>query len=79
MFGGLWHSANLIRKSLPFRSYESGYKATDFGFRPNPCYVRTSHIRNMLSEIVDGWGIVHEKEKTQELNIKINYLTYGSD
>jgi hypothetical protein len=32
-------------------AYNSGYEATAFGFRPNPRFTRTSHIRKTLYEM----------------------------
>jgi hypothetical protein len=39
--------------TLPFGSYNSGYEATAFGFRPNSRFARTSHIRKTLGDITD--------------------------
>jgi len=54
MFGELWHSANLLRKSLPFWLYNSGHEATAFGFRLNSRFIWTSNIRKTLGKIYGG-------------------------
>ena len=51
---------NALHSSSLSGAYNSGYEATAFGFRPNPRYVRTSHIPGTL-------GAMHfERNKNME-------------
>jgi hypothetical protein len=52
-YGQAWAPCgNFVALPRFARSLNSGYEATAFGFRPNPRFTRTSHIRKTLSEII---------------------------
>lgn len=49
------HSSSLLA------AYNSGYEAVAFGFRPNPCFARTSHIRNSYAPSLEQEVIKDEE------------------
>ncbi len=50
-------------------SSNSGYEDTAFGFRPNPRYARTSHIRKTLYDIPP----LRRIRKYKNMGIIVNY------
>jgi len=57
--------------------YNSGYEATAFGFRPNPRYVRTSHIRKTLYAIQKIFFLMYNEDRLSERGNKFDFLEIG--